>query len=143
MEAQSWYGLLNPNLTQVKNFRELQQFEQSLSSRQVEDASEIASIAQQAYEISSDAYEMARQALEQQHYTANQIRVLEVQVTDMGEKLRTVQSLAGQTLRDSTDAYNQALNIYQQVMDAGFEVIKTENLYTFDGVAGFSAGQGQ
>lgn len=115
MEAQSWYGLLNPNLTQVKNFRELQQFEQSLSSRQVEDASEIASIAQQAYEISSDAYEMARQALEQQHYTANQIRVLEVQVTDMGEKLRTVQSLAGQTLRDSTDAYNQALNIYQQV----------------------------
>ena len=115
MEAQSWYGLLNPNLTQVKNFRELQQFEQSLSSRQVEDASEIASIAQQAYEISSDAYEMARQALEQQHYTANQIRVLEVQVTDMGEKLRTVQSLAGQTLRDSTDAYNQALNNYQQV----------------------------
>lgn len=107
--------MLNPNLTQVKNFRELQQFEQSLSSRQVEDASEIASIAQQAYEISSDAYEMARQALEQQHYTANQIRVLEVQVTDMGEKLRTVQSLAGQTLRDSTDAYNQALNIYQQV----------------------------
>ena len=81
----------------------------------MEDASEIASIAQQAYEISSDAYEMARQALEQQHYTANQIRVLEVQVTDMGEKLRTVQSLAGQTLRDSTEAYNQALNIYQQV----------------------------
>jgi len=34
----------------------------------------------------------------------------------MGEKLRTVQSLAGQTLRDSTDAYNQALNIYQQVI---------------------------
>jgi len=50
------------------------------SCRQVEDASEIASIAQQAYNISSDAYEMARQALEQQHYTANQIRVLEVQV---------------------------------------------------------------
>ncbi len=49
-------------------------------SRQVEDASEIASIAQQAYNISSEAYEMARQALEQQHYTANQIRVLEVQV---------------------------------------------------------------
>jgi hypothetical protein len=48
--------------------------------RQVEDASEIASIAQQAYNISSEAYEMARQALEQQHYTANQIRVLEVQV---------------------------------------------------------------
>ena len=32
----------------------------------------------------------------------------------MGKKLMTVQSLATQTLRDSTDAYNQALNILQQ-----------------------------
>jgi isocitrate dehydrogenase len=35
------------------------------------------------------------------------------------------------------------LTIYQKVTDAGFEVIKTENLYTFDGTPGFSAGQGQ
>ncbi len=40
-------------------------------------------------------------------------------------------------------AHKDIMNIYQQVMDAGFEIIKTENLYTFDGVAGFSAGQGQ
>jgi isocitrate dehydrogenase len=44
-------------------------------------------------------------------------------------------------LKASTGA--DVVNIYQQVMQAGFEVIKTENLYTFDGVAGFSAGQGQ
>ncbi len=50
--------------------------------RQVEDASEIASIAQQAYEISSDAYEMARQALEQQHFTANQVSILPLVVTE-------------------------------------------------------------
>ncbi len=40
-------------------------------------------------------------------------------------------------------AHKDIMSIYQQVMDAGFEIIKTENLYTFDGVAGFSAGQGQ
>ena len=32
----------------------------------------------------------------------------------MGTKLRKVQSLAGQALKDSTDSYNLALNIYQQ-----------------------------
>ena len=32
----------------------------------------------------------------------------------MGAKLRTVQSLATKTLRDSTEAYNEALNILQQ-----------------------------
>ncbi|CAN5426659.1 NADP-dependent isocitrate dehydrogenase [soil metagenome] len=35
------------------------------------------------------------------------------------------------------------MSIYKKVADAGFDVIKTENLYTFDGVAAFSAGQGQ
>ena len=43
-----------------------------------------------------------------------QIQVLEVDATSMSKKLMTVQSLATQTLRDSTDAYNQALNILQQ-----------------------------
>jgi isocitrate dehydrogenase len=36
-----------------------------------------------------------------------------------------------------------ALGLLQQVVNSGFEVIKTENLYTFDGVPGFSMGQGQ
>ncbi|MCS6979358.1 MAG: NADP-dependent isocitrate dehydrogenase [Flavobacteriales bacterium] len=35
------------------------------------------------------------------------------------------------------------LNLMQQIVQAGFEIIKTENLYTFDGEPGFSAGQGQ
>jgi isocitrate dehydrogenase len=44
-------------------------------------------------------------------------------------------------LKPST--YNDVLNLMQQITNAGFEIIKTENLYTFDGEAGFSAGQGQ
>ena len=48
--------------------------------RQVEDANEIESIAQQAYETSQDAYDMARAALNQQVDTADQVRVLVVQV---------------------------------------------------------------
>ncbi|XP_059094696.1 laminin subunit gamma-1-like isoform X3 [Tigriopus californicus] len=86
----------------------------TLADGQVEDANEISSIARQAYDKSTEAYNLARDALEQQHRTANQITVLEVQIGDMGDKLRTVQSLASQTLRDSTEAYNEALNIYQQ-----------------------------
>ena len=31
----------------------------------------------------------------------------------------------------------------QRVLDHGFDIIKTENLYTFDGIAGYSLGQGQ
>ena len=84
--------------------------------RQVEDANEIASIAKQAYDASTEAYNLARQSLEEQHQTANQITVLSVQVGDMDEKLRTVKSLASQTLRDSTAAYNEALIIYQQAV---------------------------
>ena len=34
----------------------------------------------------------------------------------MSTKLRSVQSLATQTLKDSTDSYNLALNIYQQAL---------------------------
>jgi isocitrate dehydrogenase len=39
--------------------------------------------------------------------------------------------------------YVDAMNLMKQVTDAGFEIIKTENLYTFNGEAGFSLGQGQ
>lgn len=39
---------------------------------------------------------------------------------------------------------NQAvISLLQRVHDAGLEIIKTENLYTFDGEPGFSMGQGQ
>jgi isocitrate dehydrogenase len=40
-------------------------------------------------------------------------------------------------------SHEDLVSIYKQVMAAGLEVIKTENLYTFNGVPGFSAGQGQ
>ncbi|GAA4343540.1 NADP-dependent isocitrate dehydrogenase [Flaviaesturariibacter amylovorans] len=39
--------------------------------------------------------------------------------------------------------YTGMLFLLQQISKAGLDIIKTENLYTFDGVPGFSAGQGQ
>ncbi len=39
-----------------------------------------------------------------------------IKVDELRDRLRKVQSLAGQTLRDSTDAYNSALNIYRQAL---------------------------
>jgi isocitrate dehydrogenase len=39
--------------------------------------------------------------------------------------------------------FEHVLSLLAQVHQAGFEVIKTEHLYTFDGVAGFTLGQGQ
>jgi isocitrate dehydrogenase len=35
------------------------------------------------------------------------------------------------------------MKVLQQFSDKGLDVIKTENLYTFDGQAGFTAAQGQ
>lgn len=43
---------------------------------------------------------------------------------------------------DSID-YNAALALMQRITDAGLEVIKTENLYDFDGKPGYSLAQGQ
>ena len=40
-------------------------------------------------------------------------------------------------------AYAWVLDLLQRVHAAGLEVIKTENLYTFDGAAGYSLGQGE
>ncbi len=39
--------------------------------------------------------------------------------------------------------YQQVLDLLFRINLSGFEVIKTENLYTFDGVPGFTLGQGQ
>ncbi len=39
--------------------------------------------------------------------------------------------------------FGQALALQQRLNDAGYEVIKTENLYTFDGERGYSLGQGE
>jgi isocitrate dehydrogenase len=40
-------------------------------------------------------------------------------------------------------AHGEILALLSDLAAAGFDFIKTENLYTFDGEAGFSAGQGQ
>jgi isocitrate dehydrogenase len=39
--------------------------------------------------------------------------------------------------------HGQIVRLLQRVADAGFEFIKTENLYNFDGEPGYSLGQGQ
>jgi isocitrate dehydrogenase len=39
--------------------------------------------------------------------------------------------------------YGSVLDLLKQISEAGYDVIKTENLCTFDGVPGFSMGQGQ
>ena len=46
----------------------------------------------------------------------------------MGTKLRQVTSLAGQTLKDSTDSYNLALNIYQQAIALEVPNVNNEDL---------------
>jgi isocitrate dehydrogenase len=44
---------------------------------------------------------------------------------------------------DSTVRPKAVLALLERVIDAGYDVIKTENLYTFDGQPGYSLGQGQ
>ncbi len=40
-------------------------------------------------------------------------------------------------------AYDRIVNLLKTLDEGGFDVIKTENLYQFDGVRGFSLGQGE
>ena len=94
----------------------------------MEDASEIEFIATQAKETSKSAYEMARGAMDDQHKTGNQIKVLEVQVNDMGKKLQKVQSLSVQTSKDAMDAYNSAINIFQRAKSLEVPSIDEENI---------------
>jgi isocitrate dehydrogenase len=39
--------------------------------------------------------------------------------------------------------YSDSLKLLGALVDAGFDVIKTENLYTFDGERAYSLGQGE
>jgi isocitrate dehydrogenase len=41
-----------------------------------------------------------------------------------------------------SSTYREILALQSQLVNAGFQIIKTENLVTFDGVPAFSAGQG-
>ena len=40
-------------------------------------------------------------------------------------------------------AHSQIVSLLERVWGAGFDFIKTENLYNFDGVAGYSLDQGE
>ncbi len=44
---------------------------------------------------------------------------------------------------DQSVSNQTVISLLQRVHDTGLEIIKTENLYTFDGEPGFSVGQGQ
>jgi isocitrate dehydrogenase len=44
---------------------------------------------------------------------------------------------------ESSITHDQTIDILKQVMNLGFDFIKTENLYTFDGERGFSLAQGE
>jgi isocitrate dehydrogenase len=44
---------------------------------------------------------------------------------------------------DGVSDYSDALKLLSALVDAGFDVIKTENLYTFDGERAYSLGQGE
>jgi isocitrate dehydrogenase len=43
----------------------------------------------------------------------------------------------------NTIAHTQIVTLLQRIADAGFDFIKTENLYNFDGQPGYSLGQGE
>lgn len=44
---------------------------------------------------------------------------------------------------DRADAYEKVIELSRQLTEAGLDIIKTENLYRFDGEIAFSLGQGQ
>lgn len=48
-----------------------------------------------------------------------------------------------QTPNYTPTTYGEVLQLLDQLHSAGFDIIKTENLYTFNGEPGFSLGQGQ
>lgn len=45
--------------------------------------------------------------------------------------------------RESVGSYEDVMQIMQNIHDAGLDIIKSENLYRFDGKLGFSLGQGE
>jgi len=47
------------------------------------------------------------------------------------------------TADESAITHSQILDVLKQVQDLGFDFVKTENLYTFDGERGFSLAQGE
>jgi len=46
-------------------------------------------------------------------------------------------------IRGETVTHEQIISLLQRVANAGFDFIKTENLYTFDDKIGYSSSQGE
>ena len=87
-----------------------------LVEQQEEDANEITSIGSQAYELSNDAYQLAYSAMQEQVHNANKIDKLKYKLSEVEDKIATVEKLSSDTLVKATDAYNEALTIKQQVL---------------------------
>lgn len=73
--------------------------------------------AEAALEMASNANQLARDALDEQVKKAERISMLRTHLEQLEGKLSTVQSLSLATLSDATDAYNRALNIYQEAFN--------------------------
>jgi len=99
-----------------------------LVEQQEEDANEITSIAKQSYDMSDNAYNMARSAMEEQLSNVDNIERLKTTLSDVENKLMTVEKLASNTLRKASDAYDEALTIYQSVFNLEVPKVNNENL---------------
>jgi isocitrate dehydrogenase len=61
----------------------------------------------------------------------------------MPETFRTDHWRCRFVAKDASVSYPQIIDLLNRTTNAGLEVIKTENLYTFDGERGYSLGQGE
>jgi len=88
-----------------------------LADQQARDAEDMKKRAEAALEMASNANQLARDALDEQVKKAERISMLRTHLEQLEGKLSTVQSLSLATLSDATDAYNRALNIYQEAFN--------------------------
>ena len=99
-----------------------------LVEQQEEDANEITSIAKQAYDMSDSAHQIALNAMKEQLSNANNIDTLKYKLTDVDDKLSTVEKLASNTLAKAENAYYEALTIHRQVLNLEVPSINSDSL---------------
>ena len=73
--------------------------------------------AEAALEMASNANQLARDALDEQVKKAERISLLRTHLEQLEGKIEIVQSLSLATLDDATQAYDQALSIYQEAFN--------------------------
>ena len=105
-----------------------------LAEQQERDAGDMKRMAEAALEMASTANQLARDAAEEQVKKGERISALRAHISELDEKLTTVQSLSLATQRDATAAYNQALAIYQQAFN--LETALADNTGVIEGAAG-------